>query len=240
LLIEKKILFYIYYSNFIYIYILQYIHIYVIGNFLFFVLQEVAGTLIEVLIAKGDFYDALRYAEITYANLRDKKNGMDQESRPVAKGAFNLADVIYQQKGDLIKAEKLAREALRINLLHDTFGDTVGPSCDLLANILMAQNKLGDEVKGLLERSLAITIRTEGPDDETTAFGNIDSGQFYWQLSKLQPTVNLRRMQLQVAKTHCEEALRILLNIYGSTNTDAVRGASMLLAKILSELSESN
>jgi hypothetical protein len=39
--------------------------------------QEAAGVLIEVLIAKGDYYDAERYAQVTYGNLRDKKNGID-------------------------------------------------------------------------------------------------------------------------------------------------------------------
>jgi hypothetical protein len=70
--------------------------------------------LIEILISKGDSFDAERYAQVTCGNLRDKKNGTDQESEAVAEGAHNLANVIYRQKGDLIKAEKLARESLRI------------------------------------------------------------------------------------------------------------------------------
>jgi tetratricopeptide (TPR) repeat protein len=76
--------------------------------------QEAAGELIDILIKKGDLFDAERYAQVTYGNLRDKKNGMDPESEEIAKGAYNLAHVIYEQKGDLIKAEKLARESLRI------------------------------------------------------------------------------------------------------------------------------
>jgi hypothetical protein len=44
---------------------------------------------------------------------------MDQESEPVAEGAYNLANVILQQKGNLIKAEELARESLRIRSLID-------------------------------------------------------------------------------------------------------------------------
>jgi hypothetical protein len=57
--------------------------------------QEAAGVLIQILIANDDLYDAQRFAEITYSNLRDKKNGMDQESEVVANGAYNLAHVIY-------------------------------------------------------------------------------------------------------------------------------------------------
>jgi hypothetical protein len=81
--------------------------------------QEAAGILIEVLIAKGDLFDAECYAQVTYGNLRDKKNGIDQESDVVAISAYNLANVIYRQKGDLdlIKAEEIARESLRIRTL---------------------------------------------------------------------------------------------------------------------------
>jgi hypothetical protein len=71
--------------------------------------QEAAGLLISILISKGDLFDAERYAQVTYGNLRDKKNGIDQESEAVATGAYNLADVIYQQDGDLIKAEEFVR-----------------------------------------------------------------------------------------------------------------------------------
>eukprot|EP00596_Hydrurales_sp_CCMP1899_P001314 CAMPEP_0119035202 /NCGR_PEP_ID=MMETSP1177-20130426/2149_1 /TAXON_ID=2985 /ORGANISM="Ochromonas sp, Strain CCMP1899" /LENGTH=117 /DNA_ID=CAMNT_0006993173 /DNA_START=401 /DNA_END=751 /DNA_ORIENTATION=+ len=73
--------------------------------------QEAAGVLINILIRKGDLFDGERYAQVTYGNLRDKKNGIDQESEAVATGAYNLANVIYRQKGDLIKAEELARES---------------------------------------------------------------------------------------------------------------------------------
>jgi hypothetical protein len=79
--------------------------------------QEAASILIQLLIKKGDFYNAERFAVITYGNLRDKKNGIDQDSEMVAAGAFNLAGVIYQQQGNLVKAEELAREALRIREL---------------------------------------------------------------------------------------------------------------------------
>jgi hypothetical protein len=34
--------------------------------------QEAAGILIEILITKSDLFDAERYAQVTYGNLRDK------------------------------------------------------------------------------------------------------------------------------------------------------------------------
>jgi hypothetical protein len=111
--------------------------------------QEAAGILIRILITKGDLYDAERYAQVTYGNLRDKKNGMDQEGEKMATGAFNLADVLFKQNGDLIKAEMLARESLRIrNLIHGSDHGIVQMSCYLLANILEAQGNLGDETRG--------------------------------------------------------------------------------------------
>jgi hypothetical protein len=77
--------------------------------------QEAASWLIVCLIQQGDLSNAERFAEQTYSNLRDIKNGMDQEGQQVAKGAYNLADVIFRQDdGDLIKAKGLARESFRI------------------------------------------------------------------------------------------------------------------------------
>eukprot|EP00596_Hydrurales_sp_CCMP1899_P008774 CAMPEP_0119037738 /NCGR_PEP_ID=MMETSP1177-20130426/6223_1 /TAXON_ID=2985 /ORGANISM="Ochromonas sp, Strain CCMP1899" /LENGTH=347 /DNA_ID=CAMNT_0006999371 /DNA_START=296 /DNA_END=1340 /DNA_ORIENTATION=- len=70
--------------------------------------QEAAGSLINCLIHNGDLINAGRFAQQTYENLKDRKNGMDQEGEEVANGSYNLADVIYRQEGDLLKAEELA------------------------------------------------------------------------------------------------------------------------------------
>jgi hypothetical protein len=74
--------------------------------------QEAAGILIVILIAKGDYYDAERYAQVTYSNLRDKKSGMDQEGEEMANGAYIFTDIIFRQNGDFVKTEELAREYL--------------------------------------------------------------------------------------------------------------------------------
>jgi G3E family GTPase len=79
--------------------------------------QEAAGILINCLVQKGELFNAERFAQQTYENLRDRKNGINQEGVKVAMGSYTLANVIYLQKGDLLKAEKLAREALRIRFL---------------------------------------------------------------------------------------------------------------------------
>jgi hypothetical protein len=200
--------------------------------------QEAAGVLIDILISKGDLFDAERYAQVTYGNLRDKKNGIDQESEAVATGAYNLADVIYRQGGDLIKAEELTRESLRIkSLLYDSNHSNIGRACCLLANVLMGQGQLGDETKGLYKRCLAIFIRNDGPDGPNTAPGNSTLGLFYRQLARKQATVDLIQTQLLLAKVYYEESHRIKSKIYGPTHTETVAAASKL-ATIVSDLSK--
>jgi hypothetical protein len=201
--------------------------------------QEAAGVLIEVLIAKGDYYDAERYAQVTYGNLRDKKNGIDQESEAVAEGAYNLANVIYRQKEDLIKAEELARESLRIRtLIYDSNHSRVDFSCNLLARILDAQGKLGDETRGLYDRSLAISIKNAGPDGLNVATGNYNIGLFYEKLAVEQSTVDAMRTHLTIAKSHFVEAQRIWSKIYGPTHSNTVDASSRLnvVKSVLSQL----
>jgi tetratricopeptide (TPR) repeat protein len=200
--------------------------------------QEAAGILIHILIVKGDLFDAERYAQVTYGNLRDKKNGMDQESEVVARGAYNLADVIFRQNGDLIIAEELARESLRIrSLINDSNYHSVGCSCNLLATVLNIQGKLGDETRGLYERFLAIFIRNEGPDEQASAIGNYSLGMFHYQLSCEQATVDSQQTLLLSAKFYFEESIRIYSKTYGPTHPDALNAAS-LLTTVSSELSQ--
>jgi hypothetical protein len=199
--------------------------------------QEAAGMLIHILISKGDYYDAERYAQVTYGNLRDKKNGMDQEGKEMASGAFNLANVICKQEGDLIKAEELARESLRIRTL--IFGSDriiVQMSCYLLADILSAQGNLGDDTRGLYERFLVLSIRNYGLDGLNAATGNKNLGEFYILLAEKQPTVDAKRAQLLLSKSYHEEALRIYSKIYSPTHLDTVDTSSQLTA-VLRELS---
>jgi hypothetical protein len=181
--------------------------------------QEAAGLLITILISKGDLFDAERYAQVTYGNLRDKKNGIDQESEAVATGAFILADVIYRQEGDLIKAEELARESLRItSLIYDSNHNRVGGTCSLLASILRRQDKLGDKTRGLYERCLSISILTFGPDGSNTTAANSNLGLFYHQLAGKQAKLDLEQKQLLLAKAYYKESYRIKSKIYGHTN----------------------
>jgi hypothetical protein len=149
--------------------------------------QQAAGMLIECLMQKGDLFNAERFAQQTYENLRDRKNGMDQEGEEVALGSYNLANVIHGQYGDLLKAEKLAREALLIREQLNNFNEAAR-SCDLLGRILQSQGKFGDETKGLFERSLAIFMRREGPDGSNTKILNNHIREYYYELARRQPT----------------------------------------------------
>jgi tetratricopeptide (TPR) repeat protein len=181
--------------------------------------QVAAGKLISILSRKGDFHDALRFAEVTYGNLRDKKNGMDQMGGEMATGAYNLADVIYRQRGDLIKAEELARESLRIRtLINHSDHNTVGVSSLLLAHILRVQGKLGNETFEVFERTLNIFFIDEGPDGINTAIGNMSIAQFHENLAGVQASVDSKRIQLQLSKSYYEEAFRIVSKVYGPTH----------------------
>lgn len=199
---------------------------------------QAANALISCLIQTGNFFDAERFAQITYSNLRDPKNGMDQESEEMARGSHNLADTIFRQDGDLKKAEELAREALRIRTKFcgpDNFN--IGFTSMFLATILQSQSKLGDETKNLFERSLRIFIRNEGPDGPTTASGNSAVGQYYRKLAAMQPTVHTKQKHLVLAKSYIEEALRIETKIHSPIYPNAII-ASSRLSKVLSDLSK--
>jgi uncharacterized Rmd1/YagE family protein len=52
--------------------------------------QKAAGTLIECLILKGDFYDAKRFAQATLDSLKDSANGLDQQGEAVTEGYYNI------------------------------------------------------------------------------------------------------------------------------------------------------
>jgi hypothetical protein len=194
--------------------------------------------LIDCLIHQGDLFNAERYAEQTYQNLKDITNGIDQEGNEVAEGAYNLASVILiQDDRDLIKAEKLARESLHITTqLHGPDHDRVGISNMLLGRILKKQGKFGDETKEVLERALAIYIRNEGPDGANTATATVNIGQFYHGLAIKQSTVGTKRTQLLLAKSCFEEATRIETKIHSPTHPNRV-GVASLLSDVLRELS---
>jgi tetratricopeptide (TPR) repeat protein len=200
--------------------------------------QEAAGRLIDCLTSKGDLFNAGRYAEITYSNLRDHKNGMNQEGEEVGEGAYNWANVIYLSNGDLTKAEVLAREALNIReRFHGPYHSNVGRSCILLATILQKQDELGDQTKKLFERSIAIFIRDVGLDGANTAGAYVTIGQFYIKVARIQSTVDLKRKQLLLAKSYVERGLQIYFQRYGSAHPNTINSVTQL-AMISNELSK--
>jgi hypothetical protein len=155
----------------------------------------------------------------------------------VAEGAYNLALVIYRQKGDvikaemgdMIKAEELARESLRIRiLLYDSIHCKVTNSCELLAGTLVAQGKLGDETRGLYERCLAVSTKYFGSDGSSTAIANRNLGDFYYQLAGKENTVDSMQTQLLLVKPYYVEALRIYSKIDGPTHPNSVDASSRL------------
>jgi tetratricopeptide (TPR) repeat protein len=179
--------------------------------------QEAAGLLIECLVYKDDLHNAAeRFAEATLDSLNDPGNGLDQESEEVAKGYYNLTNVISEQEGDLVKAEMLLRESLRIRTRIFGYDHVnVGLTYGLLARILDSQDNMGDETMELLERDHAIIIKHEGSDTPNTAISNLNLGVFYNQLAGKQQVAQRYVDYLCLSKPTFEEAVRIYTMIFG-------------------------
>jgi hypothetical protein len=143
----------------------------------------------------------------------------------MAQGCYNLGNVISTQQGDLVKAESLVREAYRIRVhLYGNDHYHVGLTAYLLANVLLRQNKDGDETKQMFECYLATTIRNEGPDGKNTASGNISLGCFYMSLANsILPTSHTRKENLCLAKSCFKEVVRIYTTLHGSTHPQTTK-----------------
>jgi hypothetical protein len=107
-----------------------------------------------------------------------------------------------------------------------------------LATILHSQGKFEDETKRSFERSLAIFIKNEGPDGVNTAMTSISTGSYYYELARIQPTVDTKRKHFLVSKSHIEEGFRNRTNIHGPIHPNTVQAASLLsiLTRELSRL----
>jgi tetratricopeptide (TPR) repeat protein len=203
--------------------------------------QEAAGTLIDCLMHKGELYDAERFSQLTLDSLKDPANEVDQESEAVAKGYYNLGNVLKKQKEDVVRAEMLARESLRIRTqLYGNDHPHVGNSIGLLAEILRKQGNLGNEVKEMFERSLAIDVKQQGPDGVNTSIGNKNLGVFHDQLAETDLSTDERKEHLRLSVSYYTEALRINANIFGPDHHDTINAASDLseISLALSELTE--
>jgi hypothetical protein len=183
-------------------------------------------------------YNAERFAQATLDSLKDPANKVDQQSEEVARGYYNLANVIsLQEHGDLVKAEMLARESLRIfsRIFHSH--PCTGLSTGLLACILQSQGNLGNKTLELFKWSLAMDIENSGPDGMNTAGSNINLGRFYHQLAESQQTTEARLENLYLSQSNFKEAVRIHTKILGPDNPKTV-DASSILSSISSLLSE--
>lgn len=113
----------------------------------------------------------------------------------------------------------LIRESLRIfTLLHGSDHAYVGHSLGLLANILIEQGNLGDDVKELLERSLAIHIKNDGREGMNTAIRYVSLSSFHDRLADSEVSANKRKEHLILSLSFTKEALRIRTKVT-STHT---------------------
>jgi hypothetical protein len=180
--------------------------------------QEGAGKLIECLNFKNDYSKAELYAQMTLDSLKDPANKVNQESGEVAKGYFDLGNVIHKADGDLVKAEMLVRESYRIRIGlrgGDRVDIDVGHSCDLLGSILASQGKLDNETMELFERSSAVNIKNYGLDGTNTANSIVNFGMFYQLLAGKQQNTEKRLEYLRLSKSKYDEAIRIYIKNFG-------------------------
>jgi hypothetical protein len=200
--------------------------------------QDAASMLIGCLTRKGDLCKAELFAQMTLDSLKDPKNGLDQQSEAVAKGYYDLSNVINQQCGDSVKAEKLARESLRISVLINSNSPSVGRTAFQLASILVSQHILGSETKELFEQSLAVNIRNYGPDGTNTACDQFNFGLFYRELAKEQQTIVTRKEYLRLSEIKFKEALRINTKIFGFNDPRTLKYTAALATarRLLSEV----
>lgn len=152
----------------------------------------------------------------------------------LAVAAFNLSTVILRQGGNIVKAEELARESIRIRVLKDD--KDLPTSLDLLASILVAQGNFGDETRGLHERSLASFIKNEGLESLNAAHMNHRIAAFYIQFTQRQLEISAKMHSLLLIKSHLTEALRVYSKIHGSTHQAAV-DTQVLLTTVLRQIS---
>jgi tetratricopeptide (TPR) repeat protein len=192
---------------------------------------EAASSLIDCLCMKGDLEQAEIFAQMTLDSLKDKKNGLDQQSEEVARGYYNVANIIHQQLGDLVKGEMLIRESLRIRtLVHDVNHPYVGITGGLLAHILQSQGKFTDEAKSLFERSIAINIKQYGPDGSNTAVSLANLAHYYCDL-QIQPCTPQNRISyLRLARDGFQESVRIYTKNLGRDHPRTMRYSASLLS----------
>jgi tetratricopeptide (TPR) repeat protein len=207
--------------------------------------QKAAVSLIECLTHKGDFDQAETFAQMTLDSLTDPANGLDQNSDEVSIGYYQLGKLIHAQNGDLVKAERLARESLRIQYLiygSNTPGVHVGNCMGLLANVLTSQGKRGSEPKELLERCLAIDIEYYGSNGANTAVAYMNLGEFYHKSASeilllldgretysnkyFHSTMETVINHFHLAEFNFKEALRIYAKIHGPKGSRVLTVAS--------------
>jgi hypothetical protein len=205
--------------------------------------QQAASYVIEECIHTKNFYDARRYAEVTLDNLKDPRNGLNQDSLAVADGYHDFANVIMQAflidplEGDLAKAELLERETLRIRGLDSNKMCKPHHSTSLIGQILRTQGNLGDETRGFYELALANYIKEEGMDSGNVAVAYENLGNFYEDLSITQLTSEIKKESLSFAKSYYEESMRIDTKIYGTDHAFIIEIEGKI-SKITCELSD--
>jgi hypothetical protein len=186
--------------------------------------------LIKVLVHLEEIHEAEPFARICYDSWSNRDGGTnsltgthetEQIAERVADAAESLAMVIFEladpngEGGDVAEAERLARKALTIEerIYGPNHPSTAG-SRDTLTDVLIP---IGDhyEVKDLLERCLALTIRIGGVNCMNVTISNYQMGKSLWGKSCKSVDGDDKTAKLRTAVFYFTETIRISTKLYG-------------------------
>lgn len=117
----------------------------------------------------------------------------------------------------------MARKSLTIQ--NEIFGvdhGVTGSALSTLSDILSIQENDTNEVKELLKRKLAITIKREGKGSHNTAAATGNLSVYHDNIvNKLCHKERMR--ELEIAEEYCREKICIFTELYGSTHHMTVK-----------------
>lgn len=198
--------------------------------------QEVSVHLIGSLIKLGDFVEAERFARVNYESLVSPDSGVEPGSRQLMKGASMLVKICYitaEQSTaalvDFCEAEQLARKVVRIAMktdgslgydtgiyrfdLYQVLRERLRLQRDTMTEKEIAKTTL--EMKLLLDRSHAMTVRCHGAVSKDTMYMTQEMHTFYKALHNALPEGPDKKDALARSHELQHETIRVSLKVNG-------------------------
>ena len=163
----------------------------------------------ECFLESGDVKKAVKYVEEAYSSCGI--DFVDPESIDKAELAYYLGK-IYNADKEFEYAERALRATLVwYERVHGVDHTLTGQCLHELGTALVGQNKLGDETRAVLHRTLDIFLLNLGPDAQRVGVANNNFGIFYE-----------KRGEFVQARRFFKEALRISTKVHGPEHPNTV------------------